>query len=377
MIDFNNKALCPAPWVSLYVEPSGRVDNCCVGKNQLGNVHENSVKEILFGKSNQTVQQTMLDGTYPKGCAWCDNKSHNLQTRMFDIFPDRSEEAYQVGNFKLQYLDARWSNTCNLACTYCSPGYSSTWAQELNIPVRIDKQKKNDLLDYVLSNIETLKEVYLAGGEPLLMKENEQLIKAIRDRNPNCNVLVNTNLTQIANNSIFNNLLELKNCSWLVSIDDMEERFEYIRYPAKWSEFASNLELLTSNFAKEKIAFNMVFTSLNALTFWDAVDWVLSHGFSIERCTLALYNNGLTKFPLDVRSMPVAYQKKVLERMNHSKYQNMLGWKNTFDYLSELVEYSSLDLLTHLKEFDQRRNLNSKNTFPIIYEYLESKEKND
>ena len=371
MIDPNNKALCPAPWVSLYIEPNGRVDNCCVGKNYLGNINQDGVQEIVFGEVNQLVQQTMLSGIYPKGCAWCENKSHSLQNRMFDIFPDRSEENYQVGTFKLQYLDARWSNTCNLACVYCSPALSSTWANELNIPVRIEKQKKNDLLDYVLNNVRTLKEVYLAGGEPLLMKENELLIKAIRDQNPDCKVLVNTNLTQISNSSIFDNLLELKNCRWLVSVDDMQQRFEYMRYPAKWSEFVTNLELLRSKFDLDMIAFNMVFTSINALTIWDTVDWLLDQGYMIERCTLALYNNGLTVTPLDVRSLSLELQQQVLQRMNQEKYKKMLGWQNSYDYVQELKQHQNVGLLKYLKEFDQRRGLDSQEIFPVIYQHKE------
>lgn len=369
MIDPDNKALCPAPWVSLYVEPNGRVDNCCVGKNYLGNIKENTVQEIIFGPVNQQVQKSMLEGQMPKGCAWCENKSHSLQTRMFDIFPSRQEQDYQQGDFRLQYLDARWSNTCNLACVYCSPTYSSTWAQELNEPVRIEREQKNELLDYVLDHVELLKEVYLAGGEPMLMKENEQLIEAIRQRNPNCHVLVNTNLTQITNSTIFENLLALKNCSWLVSVDDSHDRFEYMRYPATWTEFAENLETLSAKTSEFQIAFNMVFTSLNALTIWDTVDWLMSKNF--KNFTIQLYNNGNTpQYPLDVRSMPRAYQQAVLDRMNDKKYQNLLGYTSTRDYLTELVENSLPRVLKYLQDLDQRRGLHSRQVFPKVYEYL-------
>lgn len=373
MIDSNNKALCPAPWVSLYVEPNGRVDNCCVGKNNLGNIQKNTVQEILFGTVNRGVQQNMLDGQYPQGCAWCENKSHNLQSRMFDIFPSRQEKDYDLGSFKLQYLDARWSNTCNLACVYCSPEYSSTWAQEKNLPVRIEKHYKQELLDYVLDNVENLKEVYLAGGEPLLMKENELLIDAIKDRNPECHVLVNTNLTQIQNSSIFKNLQKLKNCSWLISVEDREERFEYIRYPAQWNEFAENINIIKNTFPIHDLAFNMVFTSLNAVTIWDTVDWLVDQGFLTDHFTLALYNNGLTQYPLDVRSMPVEYQQLALSRMNHNKYQNMLGWKNTYDHLAESISHTSHSVLKYLQDLDNRRGLNSRQVFPLVYEHIGTK----
>jgi MoaA/NifB/PqqE/SkfB family radical SAM enzyme len=373
MIDQNNKAICPAPWVSLFVEPTGRVDNCCVGKNNLGNVQKNNVKEIVIGNINQSIQQSMLNGIYPAGCSWCEKGSNirSLQQRIFDIFPDRSEENYQLGTFKLQYLDARWNNTCNLACVYCTPEYSSTWAQELNKPVRIEKQYKKELLEYVIDNVENLKEVYLAGGEPLLMKENELLISALKEKNPGCHVLINTNLTQIKNNSIFENLVSLKNSNWLVSVDDSQERFEYLRYPARWNEFTDNLQLLKSQTNINNISFNMVLTSLNALTIWDTVDWLLDQGFQANGCVIQLFNNGLSNHPFDVRSLPVEYQRQTMIRMNQEKYKKTTNWESVYEYLAKLVENPpSLALKKYLLEFDNRRGLDSKVTFPLVYEYL-------
>ena len=201
---FNTKSFCPAPWVSLYIEPTGKIENCCVSKNNLGNINKTSnIKEIIFGQVNKDIQKLILNDQFPAGCAWCDNKSLTLQQRMLDIFPNINDELYQEGKFELKYLDVRWSNTCNLACVYCSPDLSSTWANELNIVHRFERSTKHNLLEYVLDNVHTLKEVYMAGGEPLLMKENELLIEAILQKNPECHVLVNTNLTQIKNSSIF------------------------------------------------------------------------------------------------------------------------------------------------------------------------------
>lgn len=369
MINPDNKALCPAPWVSLYFEPNGIVDNCCVGKNRIGNIQDNTIQEIVFGEKNRNVQQQMLDGVYPSGCKWCVNKSHSLQDLMWRNYPSRAKEDYRLGDFKLQYLDARWSNTCNLACVYCGPTLSSTWAQEIDIAVRIEKQYKNDLLDYVLANVENLKQVYLAGGEPMLMKENELLIEAIKNKNPNCYVLVNTNLTQIENNSIFNNLLELKNLEWLISMDDREERFEYLRYPAKWNVFEKNLMKLKSLVPVHTIKFNMVFTGLNALTIWDTADWLLDQGF-MAPFNISLYNNGVVTGPTDIRNFSVEYQQQVLTRMSQEKYKNFDGWNNVFDYVSVLGCNPSNQSKIYLRDMDQRRDLDCSATFPLAYPYL-------
>jgi MoaA/NifB/PqqE/SkfB family radical SAM enzyme len=366
----HNENFCPAPWVSLYIEPTGQVENCCVSKNLLGNInHTNDIKEIIFSPTNKKIQKTILNDKYPIGCHWCDNKNHTLQKRMLEIFPEINNELYQEGKFELKYLDARWSNTCNLACVYCSPALSSSWASELGTIHKFDRDTKHNMLEYVLDNVHTLKEVYMAGGEPLLMKENEHLIQAIKQKNPNCHVLVNTNLTQVKNSPIFQDLLTLKNCTWLVSVDDSHERFEYMRYPAKWSEFNDNFNLLKSQVNPNSISLNMVFTSINALTYWDTVDYMLSLGCMPRGITLALYNNGARRGPWDPRHMPIEYQQLVLARMDRPQFKSLIGWQNIYDHLSAGIYEPNLQPWLELSKLDRRRRLNSKKVFPTVYKY--------
>lgn len=364
----HSKTFCPAPWVSFYVDPSGNIENCCVSRNKLGNLENgDDLKQVLFYGKNQLIQKAMLEGQELEGCAWCAGKSHTLQDRFFNLFPDRSESLYALGKFELRYLDLRWSNVCNYACVYCSSELSSTWAQELGTTHRIERTIKKSMLDTVLTQIESLTEIYLAGGEPTMMKENEILLEELVKRNPDCHVCVNTNLSQI-NNRVFELLTKMKNCQWLISIDASDAQYEYIRYPGKWEQFSNNLNQLSS-----RASFNMVFISLNALSIWDTIDDLLNRGHYSGGFTLALYNNGTYPGPWDPRHMPLAFQQRVLERMNHPKYQSMIGWQNIFDYLSAGVYNPDVYPWKKLDELDQRRNLDSKTIFPEIYQYKDTK----
>lgn len=369
----DNSNFCPAPWLSFYIDPSGNVENCCVSKNQLGNIEQDtSIQEIIFVGKNQTIQQDMLNNQPVEGCRWCHNKSHTLQNRFFEIFPDRQDPLYQQpGNFELRYMDLRWSNVCNYACIYCGPALSSTWADELKQTHRIERSSKNTMLDYVLENIHTLKELYLAGGEPLMMKENETVLQALSEKNSKCHVCVNTNLSQIENNRIFELLISRKNTQWLVSVDDMQERYEYLRYPGKWSTFAKNLSILKETAGS--VAFNMVFINLNALTIWDTVDYLLDQGHEPGGITLTLYNNGGVDGDWDVKHMPRSFQDRVLERMNQSRYKNMIGWQNIHDYLSRNDIQVGGDPWKAMAELDQRRGLDSRQVFSVLYEYKDTK----
>jgi sulfatase maturation enzyme AslB (radical SAM superfamily) len=267
-------------------------------------------------------------------------------------------------------MDLRWSNVCNYACIYCGPELSSTWADELKQTHRIERSSKNSMLDYVLENVHTLKELYLAGGEPLMMKENEIVLQALAEKNPDCHVCVNTNLSQIENNRIFELLAMGKNTQWLVSVDDMDERYEYLRYPGVWNTFAKNLSVLKNT--PGSVAFNMVFINLNALTIWDTVDYLLAQGHESNGITLTLYNNGGVDGDWDIKHMPRSFQDRVLERMNQDKYKNLIGWQNIHDYLKRDDIRVGGNPWKAMAELDQRRGLDSRRTFPVLYEYKDA-----
>lgn len=371
MIDLSNKNFCPAAWTSLYVEPNGKVDYCCVGHNNLGNLNDvNSVINILHGEKHRKVQQDMLDDRLISGCAWCNKGSNLLQRKYLEQFPDLNDPVYQVGSFNLRYLDARWSNTCNLACVYCSENCSSLWAQELGLNIKIERDIKNNFLQYVLDNVETLEEVYLAGGEPLLMKENELLLEALSARNPNCRILVNTNLLNL-DTKIYQLLIGMPNVTWLVSFEAIGAEYEYLRYPGKWTDFEHNLMRLKQDVVLEKIQFNMVFLSLNVMSFWDTIDWAHAQGFKPESMALSLYHNGVFLGPFAVQALDIEYRNQVIKRMQQKDYTKLTGYQNIADCLAN-PNLVSVQFVETLKNTDARRNLNSRQIFPDVYKSIES-----
>ena len=42
-----NKSLCPLPFAGLYIEPSGNVKCCSISKKTLGNIHSQSIAELV------------------------------------------------------------------------------------------------------------------------------------------------------------------------------------------------------------------------------------------------------------------------------------------------------------------------------------------
>lgn len=223
---FNNKAFCPLPWTSYFVWPTGRVENCCVSDNNFGSLHNDSIESLLSSSSYIKIKKEMLEGTVPAGCNAChpDQVNQNvsfdytntLRYHHLTTFQNFDKSIYDdPQKFDYRYADLRVRNTCNFACVTCSPELSSTWAAELNQQnkqITIDNFNISSLIEHFINNAENLKVVYLAGGEPLLIKENLILLEKLYQVNPDCEVRVNTNLSQIKNNKIFDLLIKFKNC---------------------------------------------------------------------------------------------------------------------------------------------------------------------
>jgi sulfatase maturation enzyme AslB (radical SAM superfamily) len=171
-------------------------------------------------------------------------------------------------------LDLRWRNTCNYSCVYCGPSLSSKWAVERNKHTlfNIDEHSLVKLKTHIFDHAKDIKHVYLAGGEPLLIKENLELLEILKELNPDVTVRINTNLS-IVDNKIFKLLTEeFKNTKWTISIDNMLEDYEYTRYPGNWEKFLSNLTYLYTK--TKNIDYNMTWSVLNAFTIFDTVDFL-------------------------------------------------------------------------------------------------------
>jgi organic radical activating enzyme len=114
--------------------------------------------------------------------------------------------------------------------------YSSKWAAELGKKVPHNQQSIDRVKEYVFSNIKNLTNVYLAGGEPLLMKQNQEFLELLYKENPDVTLRVNTNLSK-TDTKIFDQLCQFKNVHWTVSVETIEQEYEYVRHHGNWQDF--------------------------------------------------------------------------------------------------------------------------------------------
>lgn len=384
---------CTAPWTSLYLEPDGDVKFCCISKQAIGNVHEESLDSIINGSKVRQIKAKMLANEPIDNCIACwrqvpEKRLQNFfNTRYIDFekFPELNTDWFaNENNFRPKYLDLRWNNTCNFACIYCSPSLSSLWADieqhekiGAPIPIKPNRQIKQQILTWTLENIEEVDWIYLAGGEPLMIKENLAVLARLHEVSPECQILVNTNLSHVDGNEVFQNIKKFRNVKWLVSGEAFREQYEYIRWPGKWSEFYKNLKTLkTLENQGHSVVFNLVGMNLNAISMWDYIDFLRRENLLTRDIDIAinLYNSRDSKHQWAIQRLPDAMKNKIRDRISSGSYEKIHGLANYIDALDDPIpidengKNSLTDTVEWLKKLDAMRGLDSTSVFPEIYE---------
>ena len=366
-----NGTFCPIPWTGFIMNPNGEVKNCVLSNQTLGNINDTDIQDILHGDINTKIKQCMHNDQQHAGCANC-YKLEQGTTGLKNVRSDRyyylkslsgvPYSAYNTESTTLSTVDMRWRNTCNLACVYCFPELSSTWAKELNTKITIDEDKLADTKKYVLDNAHNLKNVYLAGGEPLLLKENSELLDKL---NPDCMIRINTNLSNLKG-PVFKRASKFRNVHWTVSVETMADEFEYIRYGAEWATFLQNLNVIKQ--LDHKISFNMLWFALNPYSIFDTVDYFIQLGYVENAFVIGPLTSPIE---YDVRNLSTAVlldlEQKLKNRIQgaDSRYLLHNSYVNMLKHLDEKFDKQSSKTIQRLEELDKRRELNYKNVFDI------------
>ena len=374
-----NPYFCPMPWTGLMYNSDGKVKNCIRSDEStglLGNIKDTPIEEILLGSKNVSKQQNIVINKPAIGCHTCYDLERGKKG--FDIISDRvfyikefkkvPLDTYQVNNFDLQTIDVRWTNLCNFACVYCSADFSSRWADELNVKTETpSEEQQSNFKEYIYRHAKNLKHVYLAGGEPLLMKENLELLQEL---NPTVNLRINTNLSKV-DTGVFNAVCKFKNVHWTVSVETVEEEFEYIRFGGRWPDFLENLNIIRK--LDHKISFNMLWFLLNYDSVFGCVDYLKGLGFHNNSFVIgALLNPDY----LNIRHLPenVLNLLKTKLESNINKQPGYLledSYRNMLHYIEQPFEKNLTTSFEKLSVMDQRRGIDSSKIFTELYKLKE------
>lgn len=376
-----SKNFCAIPWTGFELDPNGDVKHCIISKHVLGNINKEDIKNIVTGTKATELKKEMLDGKFPSNCEGCYFQESNRKQSL-DNISSRTYYAKQLGKhcsndllddhrkFELKHVDLRWSNLCNQACVYCGSLFSSKWAQELGKPVYNNNKNNDRFKEYIFSNIKNLKNIYMAGGEPLLMKENREVLEKLLQVNKDCTIRVNTNLSK-TDTKVFELLLQFKDVHWTISIDTIEEEYEYVRYGGNWKDFLQNLEIIKQN-DTHRISFNMLHFVLNHKSIFDCIDYLQGTGFHANSFVAGpMYTPpalNILNFGNKVKGQVSEILKQRISRSPGFLLQN--SYENLLKYLDQPFDKNKNATYNMLDALDKKRSLDSRKIFKTVYEDL-------
>ncbi len=227
-------------------------------------------------------QKRMLAGEQPPACDSC-WRYENLgltsdRTRKSLSFKDHlTAEDYKNPNFifKPKALELAFNNTCNLACSYCSPQFSTSWINDIKNTGVSENIKTDDRRHYqkALAELnemikpphmelfwswfetvmEGLESIRVSGGEPLMHEEVFRLFAMMTRINPNIETVIHSNLCQkpVVMDRFFDKIKGLNNLRMNISNESAGESAEFIREGMVYSEWLENIERLGNSTVKE------------------------------------------------------------------------------------------------------------------------------
>lgn len=368
-------------------------------------------------------RQQMQQGIRPSGCEYCwkieDIKRDNISDRVYKsmIYNDPDAEyASQLDcntDVNLKTLEIAFDRTCQLACSYCNPAFSTTWVQDIKSNGAYENlisdgrnhfthahdsaqlYKPNETNPYVeaffkwwdLDLHQTLQELRLTGGEPLMSAHTKRLLNWFISNKSTVSFALNSNLC-VEEKHITRLIAashNIQNFHLYTSNESMRDHAEYIRDGLSWKQWTANIERILENGKID--GFHMMCT-INALCLESLTEF-LDYCLELKQ----KYNKNPT-FTLNILRFPSFQSPLVLPNELRTKYKNELQlWldKNKYSSLIQVMELNQVqrlidyldvvktphsetfdmpalhnDFKQFYQQYDQRRNKNLTNTFKTI-----------
>jgi len=366
-----SKHFCSVPWNYFKIDTDGVVKTCVQGHTTLGNINQQPIKEILKNPLLTQIKKDLYNDVANINCARChtfeqEANNYKFLRQLYNKYFVKADVDYSdPDSFTLSGVDLHWDSTCNLKCVTCWAKQSSAIAQEMRIPIYSTAEKDvTELTDWIISQQHTLREIYLSGGEPTLIKRNLRLLESL-DKKNDFLLRVNTNLTFSRENKIIQEILKFPNVLITASVDALNDRFEYIRSGAKWDQFISNMDWLAQTHAQVRV--NSVFFVASASGLIETQDFFRQRynikDFTVNQCSMEQY-------ALMSRNLPIKIKQVVQDKFQqaieiHADNTNLVG--QLTNCIKELQHDSNGHNYTeYFNDIDRRRSTNWQSVFPEL-----------
>ena len=267
-----------------------------------------------------SIRQQWDNNIIPSPCQGCGR--HENSNKWY------TDNGYMTTDVELIRLDYWVGDVCNLRCVICGPDASSAWKEELKIPLKERKNVSNDYWNKL--NLSQLKFIHFNGGEPLLSKEHIEFLKSIPVKSQ-VHLNYNTNGTILPSDRLLELWSQFKLVQIDFSIDDIEGRYEYQRYPAKWDQVTKNLQWYIDYCPVNcMFATNTTVSILNQYNLPNLTAWLKSN-FYANRVTDAIEHR--QQPAMGVFALDYPNKQNVINFLNSCDQRRGTNWRNTFPEL--------------------------------------------
>ena len=391
---------------------------------------KNNPSALHNTRHKKLMRAQMLNGERPKECEYC----WKIEDMSFEATSDRihkteffsDEDNSQTkkiawdADVPVRHLEIAFDRKCNLACSYCNAGYSSRWGDEIKKfgPYQnlISDGKGAFCHDGswsdIFENSETnpyleafwkwwpdlkiqLEEFRITGGEPMMSPGFWKLLKLIKSEGLPERVLftVNSNLS-LPRKSIekfVEETREIKRFGIYTSCESVGEQAQYIRFGLDYDLYCENIKFILRNSKIERFQFMVTVNALALFRLTEFLDFIVSLKDPVRK-HLPAFGITILRFPSFMSASTLPQEIKN-ERANHLNHWLQLNKKFLLPHESESLErlihylkevedphFKSSDLSQRRSDFksfynqyDIRRNVSLKNTFPkVLSDWLET-----
>jgi len=371
-----NKTFCILPWISIGMNPHGTVRACGKSKiNHTTSLKNNTIENAWNSEYFTTLREDMLAGNKNPNCQKCfvqedlgcaskrlkENKHHN-----FDI--DQITRSTVGGKITTlpKIIDLRVGNICNLKCVHCWTGNSSKWYEDSLLLNKYENLSSNpidnnwisnqgNVWEYIKENIKSIDTLNVLGGEPFASKEFHQLIDWLVVNKHDVQLKVVSNGT-LLNQQLIDKLEYFSSVIIGISLDDINTRAEFLRFPTQWEEFTANMKYLSKS--KLRKYFNWTAYNLNIWNLPATIKYAQQFDISFELADFVQFPNHMS-----IQNLPSGFKEEVSNKLAHIEGIDFyLKYMNNNDLWEEHKD----TLYNYLEDLTIARSVNWKPIFPEI-----------
>jgi organic radical activating enzyme len=369
-------------------------------------------------------REQMQKGERPAGCEYCwkieDMGKDSVSDRVYKtvIYDDKDlNYAFSTPastDVDLQTLEIAFDRTCQFACSYCNPAFSSTWVKDIRNNGAYNglvsdgrnhfthAHDSSQLYRFGQANPyvdafhkwwesdlhRTLKELRITGGEPLMSAETWKLIEWFKTNKgkSKTRLAINSNLGTEVDIDRLLDAIDGVEVDLYTSNESIGLQSEYIRDGINFEDWTNNVERLL---ASGKFRGLHVMCTINALCLTS-----LDSFLEMVLAWKGKYGKDSINFSLNILRFPSFQSPLVLPDELRTQYRTNLSnfyraHKDTgvchgfeIDQLKRLIDYLDVMITPHagaaeqsvlqqdfknfFAQYDQRRGKDFCNTFPEL-----------